>query len=119
MPSFDTIELSRQFRRESTKAEKLLWEQLRRRNFAGYKFRRQHPVEGYILDFYCAEARLAIEVDGNIHKNREQVEYDCQRTIELAELGIEVIRFWNEDVEKDMERVKAKILQKIDRRSHL
>jgi very-short-patch-repair endonuclease len=59
---------ARQLRQEQTKAEKIVWEQLRNRKFKGLKFRRQHVIEGFILDFYCPDAKLGIEVDGNIHQ---------------------------------------------------
>lgn len=64
-----SLELCRDFRKNPTKAEACLWEILRSKQLEGYKFRRQHPMKGYILDFYCPELKLAIEVDGQIHMN--------------------------------------------------
>ncbi len=78
------------------------------------KFRRQHPFEGFILDFFCPEARLAIELDGEIHKDKEIKEYDLERTRILAENGIRVLRFWNSEVEIDVERVILRVTNAID-----
>lgn len=80
-------------RREPTKAEKLLWSKLRNRQLGGYKFRRQHPIGNYIADFYCAEVRLIVEVDGEIHAFQEA--YDRERTEWLEERGYKVLRFIN------------------------
>jgi very-short-patch-repair endonuclease len=85
--------MSQELRKKPTTAETLLWEALRNHGFANLKFRRQHPVKWFIADFYCHEARLVIEVDGGIHNNSDQAEYDQNRTAELEELGIQVIRF--------------------------
>jgi len=78
------------------------------------KFRRQHPFEGFILDFFCPEANLAIEVDGEIHKDKETKEYDLERTRILAENGIRVLHFWNSEVEIDVERVILRVTNAID-----
>lgn len=71
---------------------------------------------GYILDFYCAEARLAIEVDGNVHQEPGQAEYDRQRSSDLAEMGIEVMRFWNDEVLNRTEETIERVIQKIKER---
>lgn len=81
-----------------TKAEKWLWKLIRGKQVDGLRFRRQHPVSTFILDFYCHDIRLAIEVDGKIHEDPCQIEYDKGREHELTQLGIRVIRFTNEDV---------------------
>jgi very-short-patch-repair endonuclease len=103
-------------RKYPTKAETILWNELRNHGLAGHKFRRQHPAGGYILDFYCPEVKLAIEVDGGIHRETSQKAYDEQRTQDLANLGIQVIRFWNSEVESNLEvvlqRIKAEIKDK-------
>jgi very-short-patch-repair endonuclease len=87
-----------ELRKSMTIAEKILWQKLRNRQMNGLKFRRQHPVGIFILDFYCHERKLAIEVDGKIHNQEAQKEWDENRTYELNELGIVVLRFLNEDV---------------------
>lgn len=99
----------RELRQNATDAEKLLWDLLRNRAVAGFKFRRQHPVQGYILDFYCHEAKIALEVDGGVHAVPEQAEYDAERTRILTENGIRVIRFWNSDVLTDTQKVVEEI----------
>jgi very-short-patch-repair endonuclease len=83
----------RQLRRRSTDAEVALWSQLRARRFAGFKFRRQHPCGPFILDFFCAKSRLAIELDGGQHFEPEAQAYDARRTRYLADRGITVLRF--------------------------
>lgn len=87
-----------ELRKSMTYAEKVLWQQLRNRKMEGLKFRRQHPVNIFILDFYCHEKKLAIEVDGGIHQSEDQREWDENRTFELNEFGITVLRFANEEV---------------------
>ena len=91
--------------KDQTGAEDLLLRNLREGRLAGYKFRRQHPLAGFIADFYCHEAALVVEVDGNIHQEAEHRDYDRGRTCELRELGIKVIRFSNEEVLNKVEWV--------------
>jgi very-short-patch-repair endonuclease len=87
-----------------TLPEVLLWQDLRNGRCGGLKFRRQHPIGPYILDFYCAEMRLAVEVDGAVHEQKEQAVHDAQRDAWLAERGIRVMRFAARDVLADDER---------------
>ncbi len=91
-----TRKYARELRRELTPIEAILWQRLRSRRLAGLKFRRQHPIGHFITDFYCAERKLAIEIDGDTHA--EQGRYDTSRTAWLEEQGIKVIRFNNRDV---------------------
>lgn len=88
--------LARQLRHRSTKAEQQLWRALRNRQIAGAKFRRQHAIGAYIVDFVCLERKLVIEVDGGQHL--QQVEHDEKRTAFLESKGLRVLRFWNHDV---------------------
>ncbi len=88
----------RELRQNATDAEKLMWSILRNRGLHGAKFRRQQPVASYILDFYCHEAKLALELDGSQYLDENQKKYDGERTNILQEEGIKVIRFWNDDV---------------------
>jgi len=83
-------------RRNPTRAEALLWDRLRHRQLEGFKFRRQHIIAGFIVDFYCSKLRLAVEVDGPHHES--QVEEDLQRTRLLATHGIRVVRVRAEEV---------------------
>ena len=85
-----------ELRQRATQAELPLWQLIRNRQLDGLKFRRQDPVSRYILDFYCAEARLAIEIDGEIH--RDQGEMVNFRSDYLASVGIQVLRFSNSDI---------------------
>ena len=94
---------ARELRRKKTPAEVLLWERLRARRLAGLKFRRQHPVRPFILDFYCAEHRLVIELDGAILA--AQIEQDKARTRQFELYGYRIIRFRNELVEQEIEKV--------------
>ena len=98
---------ARELRQEMTPAEELLWGRLRRKQLNGLKFRRQHPLGPFIADFYCAEYRLVVEIDGDVHKG--QREYDIVRTEWFEAHGYRVIRFRNDDVMKDIEIVLAAI----------
>ena len=100
-------ELVRHLRRNMTDAERLLWRHLRLKQMGGFKFRRQHPVGRYILDFACLEAGVAIELDGGQHA--EQEDYDAERDVWLAEHGFRVLRFWNHEVIHETENVKMSI----------
>ena len=100
---------ARELRRSSTGAEDKLWELLRNRKLNGKKFRRQHPIANYVLDFYCHECKLAVELDGNYHNAEEAKEYDATRTKLLNEYGIKVLRFWNDDVINKPDKVLARI----------
>ncbi len=101
----DLLTFARQLRKDQTDAEKLLWFLLRGRRFCGFKFRRQYPACGYILDFYCHDAQLAVELDGGGHGIEEQRLYDEERTKILEATGIRVVRFWNNDVLNTLEDV--------------
>jgi very-short-patch-repair endonuclease len=96
---------ARSFRRQPTDAEARLWYNLRRHGLAGFKFRRQHPFGPYILDFYCAEACLAIEVDGSQHLEPEAIMLDAERTRFLGMQGLRVLRFDNLEVLTQTEAV--------------
>jgi adenine-specific DNA methylase/very-short-patch-repair endonuclease len=101
------IEIARKLRRESTPSEDILWQALRNRQLEGRKFRRQQPVGAFVLDFYCADERLAVEVDGPIHS--QQKEADAQRQQILESLGIRFVRVTAEQVETDLPAVLAAI----------
>lgn len=108
---------ARALRKNSTEAEKVLWKRLRSRKFSGYKFRRQHVVGDFILDFYCAAAKLAIELDGGGHALKRQVLYDVHRTGVIEGRGIHVLRFWNHEVLQQTEAVLAEIFRTLTVRS--
>jgi very-short-patch-repair endonuclease len=108
-----TFRNAKYLRQNTTEAEETLWKFLRNRNLNRCKFRRQHPLGSFVADFYCHESQLVVEVDGGYHNLVDQQAYDKWRTEELAQMGISVIRFTNEQVEKDLNGVLAEI------RSHL
>ncbi len=110
MAKLKTIIKARYLRKEETRAEKILWQELRDKKL-GVKFRRQHPVDSFILDFYAPEIKLAIELDGSPHT--ESQEYDRLRTEYLNLNGIKIIRFWNSEVEKNLEEVVRKVRNEI------
>lgn len=103
-------EIARQLRRDATEAEQALWERLRDRQLSGLKIRRQHRIGKYIVDFYCAAARLVIELEGSIHDTPEQKEYDKVRFEELRSRGLKILRFRNAEVLNNMESVLNQIL---------
>ncbi len=116
MPRRNRNELSRQLRREQTREEKELWLALRSRRFAGFKFRRQHEVAPYFLDFYCPLAKLAVELDGFGHGLPGQREHDAERDAFLAAKGIEMLRFWNHEWNKNREGSLMEIWAALTRR---
>jgi len=96
---------ARSLRKRATVPERVLWRRLRNRNFAGFKFRRQHAFEPYTLDFYCPVAKLAIELDGAGHNFRFARTRDRTRAEFLAQHGIVVLRFWNHQVRQELDSV--------------
>lgn len=99
---------ARELRAEDTKAEAHLWASLRDRRLGGWRWKRQVPQGPYIVDFYCAEAKLVVEVDGGQHA--EAVPYDERRTAYLASKGLRVLRFWNREVLTNRDGVGLTIL---------
>jgi len=104
------VEAARGQRGKPTPTEKALWHALRDRRLAGLKFRRQHPHGRFILDAFCVEHQLEVEVDGAGHLEPEQAAYDLARTEYLQLLGIRVLRFKNAEVHDDLDGVLAKIV---------
>lgn len=99
-------------RHPQTPAEATLWRGIRNRNLR-YKFRRQHPIDHFIIDFYCAQAKLCIEIDGPSHYESGPKEYDDARTKFLEELGYKVIRFTNDDVRYNIHAVVDRIIEAV------
>lgn len=102
---------ARELRQVETETEKILWESLRGKRLNGLKFRRQHPYEHYVLDFFCVEHQLVVELDGSVHDVLDQAAYDEERTSFLNEHGLHVIRFRNEEVKKNLSNVLQKIIE--------
>ena len=100
-------------RKNMTKAEKIVWERLCK-NKLGVRIRRQHPIYKYIVDYYCHEVKLIIEIDGGIHLSKENKECDIDRDTTLNEFGIQIIRFTNEEVINDIDQIIEDIKKKIE-----
>ncbi|MBU0489188.1 MAG: endonuclease domain-containing protein [Bacteroidetes bacterium] len=105
----DLFEKARALRRSETEAEYDLWQKLRNRKQIGLKFRRQHPLNQFVADFYCHEIKLVVELDGGIHNESTQQERDEGRTEMLRQQGITVVRFSNEDILYDLQKSLKKI----------
>jgi very-short-patch-repair endonuclease len=97
--------LSRQLRKESTEAERMLWAKLKGYQLVGLKFRRQEPIGTYIVDFVCFEKKIVIEVDGGQHGKESIRQKDAERTSWLEGEGFRILRFWNNDVLTNMEGI--------------
>ncbi len=93
-----------------------LWHVLRRRSLNGWKFRRQHPIDRYIVDFVCIEAKLVVEVDGATHATEAERTYDHVRTGVIAARGFEVLRIANADIDESIEAVRETILAALEQR---
>jgi len=114
------FERAKVMRENMTQAEKVVWELLKEKKMVGLRFKAQHPIDIFIADFYCHALKLVIEIDGEIHKSKDQKEYDIGREAELEHWGIKVIRFTNEEVKKNIEHVKKEIEHECEvRRSEL
>ena len=103
------FEKAKMLRKNMTEAETKLWRKLKGKRLLGLRFRPQHPIDIFIADFYCHPLKLVIEIDGEIHKSKDQKEYDIGREGELENWGIQVFRFTNEEVENKMTQVIKEI----------
>ncbi len=103
------FERAKDLRKRMTDSEKKIWELLRGKKVLGLKFRAQHPMYLFIADFYCHQLKLVIEIDGGIHKQPDQKEYDISREDELKRWDIKVVRFTNEEIEEDLHKVERQI----------
>lgn len=109
-----SVRRARSFRKKPTDGESRLWSELRNRLLAGFKFRRQHPLGTRVFDFYCDEAKLAIELDGSGHSYDLKREDDLDREIEAYEKGVRILRFTNEEVFQNLDGVLNLIIYAID-----
>ena len=109
-------ELARKLRREMTDTERILWSELRGRRLGHHRFRRQHPIGPYVVDFVCLEKRFIIEIDGGHHSEPEQLQRDTRRTRWLEGAGYIVFRATNTDVFENIDGVANTILGELDRR---
>ena len=108
------VGLARDLRKHETKAEHILWSRLRNRQLDGWKFKRQVPFGRFIIDFYCSDARLAVEVDGGTHATPGEIASDSDRTKFLETNGVRVLRCWNSDIRGNVEGVLEMIYLAID-----
>jgi very-short-patch-repair endonuclease len=96
---------ARELRSRLTQAEKLLWKKIGRNQLLGYRFKQQHPIGNYVVDFYCHKAKLVVELDGAYHDGKDQKTLDEGRGCELESLGLVILRFKNEDLQNQMNKV--------------
>jgi very-short-patch-repair endonuclease len=115
-PGKEMLGRARTLRRVMTPQEKILWSQLRARRFAGFKFRRQMWLAGYVADFACAEAKLVVEADGSQHA--DAAAYDDARAAAFARLGWRTLRFWNNEIAEDLDGVLEAIRAALPSPSH-
>jgi very-short-patch-repair endonuclease len=108
------MKLAGELRKNQTKAEKALWQALRKRNLKGHKFRRQHPIGRYIVDFYSHSVKLVIEVDGSIHDILSVKEHDTGREQEIVSLGLHILRFTNKQVLNNLDSVVEEIISALN-----
>ena len=109
----ELLTFARELRSQQTSAEIMLWNLLRSRRFLGLKFRRQHAMPPYVLDFYCDELQVAVELDGGQHNEDGETERDARRAAYLAERNIEVIRYWNHDLMLRTEAVLEDLMTRL------
>ena len=110
-PDRGLIGRARLLRRSQTPAERKLWRHLAGRRTADAKFRRQHPIGPYIVDFVSLQHKLVIEVDGGHHNWARRSNLDEERTVRLEQRGYQVLRFWNNEVEESIEGVVEKVME--------
>ena len=103
------VTIARKLRKDQTPHEVKLWRLLRSRRFSGFKFRRQYPIGPHVVDFCCQEKQLVIEVDGGQHTEFSQHQRDSARDKYLASNGYKVIRFWNNDIDQNLDEVTEMI----------
>ena len=109
--------MAKQNRNNPTKAEKIFWNEILQYDKIKYRFLRQKPIDRFILDFYCSKLLLAIEIDGESHKNKTRL--DLERDIFLEKFNIETIRYTNEQVFNDLENIKKDLIKKINLREKI
>lgn len=106
--------IARNLRKNKTKEESILWQLLRNRQFMGLKFKRQFPIGSYIVDFVCEEKKLVIEIDGGQHNIPDNIKADEARTNYINSKGYRVIRFWNNDINQNIQGVYETLLNVIN-----
>ena len=115
--SVEMLRLAGDLRRTMTSSEKKIWPYLRSKALSGHRFRRQHPIKDFIVDFFCYDVMLAVEIDGEVHQEAFQKERDKERTVILNKLGIRVLRFTNSEIEHQIDAVIDTIQNELKIRS--
>ena len=113
----ELFEFAKKLRLNQTVAERKLWDKVRNKQLLGHKFRRQHPINRYIADFYCHKLKFVIELDGGYHLDRDQVKYDFNRDGEMEEFGILVKRIKNDQILSNLELTIASISKELTMRA--
>ncbi|KAB0265278.1 endonuclease domain-containing protein [Microvirga brassicacearum] len=113
------VQRARQLRKQQTDAEAVLWRAVRNRSLARWKFRRQHVVDRFIVDFICLDARLIVEVDGATHSMDSELAYDAERTHILESCGFHVLRITNAEILANIDDVMETILAELEHRAFL
>lgn len=113
------IQRAQHLRQRQTSAEAVLWQALRIRRLAHWKFRRQHPIDRYVVDFVCLDAKLVLEVDGATHSTSHEIRQDEERTRVLEICGYHIIRFANAEIYENLDGVMETILAELGRRIHV
>lgn len=108
------IRYARILRKNLTREERILWHNLRSRNFLGYKFRRQEPIGKYIVDFLCYEKKLIIDLDGGQHNQDDKIKKDNKRDAYLRKNGFKILRFWNNEVMDNLNGALMKIKEELE-----
>ncbi len=106
--------LARNLRKTQTPQEQKLWALLRNRQLLGYKFKRQYPIGNYIVDFVCREQKLVIELDGGQHNIADNIDCDIKRSQYIRHRGFKIIRFWNNEIDENIEGVVDKIIDELN-----
>jgi len=106
--------IAKKLRNNPTPQEKIMWQLLRKKNFNGLKFSRQYPIGKYIVDFVCRRKKLVIELDGGQHNQIEHIIYDNERTKYIESKGFKIVRFWNNEIDTNLEGVYQKLKEFCD-----
>jgi very-short-patch-repair endonuclease len=112
--SHNIFEKAHELRLNMTYAEKIMWDELKNKRLFKVRFRRQHPIDIFIVDFYCHELKLVVEIDGEIHLEDEVIEYDDGRTHDIEKFGIKILRFTNDQVLNHRSIIIKEILKTIN-----
>ena len=105
------LNIAKTLRKNMTSQERKLWSMLRNHKFYGYEIRRQYPIDDYVVDFICRDKKIIIEVDGGQHNEKTNIEADNVRTKHLENKGYKVIRFWNNDIDKNIDGVYRELMR--------